>query len=49
MNKEKLKKKVKKLQQYKEFISTLSVGTMLSLLIVYKTQRSAKKANKESK
>jgi patatin-like phospholipase/acyl hydrolase len=49
MNKEKFKKKVKKLQQYKDFITTLSVGSVLSLLIVYKAQREAKKANKKQK
>ena len=49
MNREKLKKKVKKLQQYKDFITTLSVGSVFTLLIVYRAQRQAKKANKKQK
>ena len=49
MNKEKLKKKMKKLQQYKDFITTLSVGSVLTLFIVYRAQQSAKKANKKQK
>jgi len=39
MNKEKLKKKLKKANKCKEFIQTTSVAIVLALIIVAKSQR----------